>query len=133
MPTFVNDTNEPRLETETTSATIARFQTDGALSVVPSAGAADLVMETRLTEFHLTPLRYEADNAKTPREYRMTIWAQVTVHNRRDPGKALVNTRVRGQATFDLVGDLTSSKRNGLPLASEDLGRRIVEAVVEAW
>jgi len=41
--------------------------------------------------------------------------------------------RVIGEGVFQVVGDLTTSKATGLPIAAEDLGRRIVQQMVEVW
>ncbi len=45
----------------------------------------------------------------------------------------LVKQLVKGDATFEMFGDLSSAKREALPDAAKDLAHKIVESVVEYW
>jgi len=132
VPAFVNQCGEPQVENETTQATIADFQRDGALQIVPSAKEADLVVDVTLTSYKLEPLRYEKDQPKTTKEYRLKIGASVAV--KQTAAKTVMTTKsVAGEATFLVAGDLTSSKRTALPAAARDLAHKIVQSVTEAW
>ena len=129
---FINNCNEPLLEIDTTNATIAEFQKDGTLRIVPK-GEADVLLETTLNAMTLTPLRYDqiTDKAK-PNEYRLTL--QVSFVLKRAKTREIMNeASVVGESTFVFVGNLNSSKRAAIPAASEDLAKRIVEKVVETW
>ena len=79
VPAFVNQCGEPQAETEATQAAIAEFQRDGSLEIVPSASEADLVVAVTLSSYKLEPLRYEKDQPKTTREYRLQIGASMVV------------------------------------------------------
>ena len=128
---FINKCNEPLLEIDTTNATIAEFQTDGSLRVVP-ADEADLILETTLTSLKLTPLRYDQSDMTKPNQYRLTLHASFVL--KRAKTREIINeTSVIGESTFDFLGDLNSAKRTAIPTASEDLAKRIVEKVVETW
>ncbi len=129
---FVNKCNEPLLEIDTTNATIAEFQKDGTLRIVPK-GDADVILETTLTGMILTPLRYDqVIDKKKPNEYRLTL--QVSFVLKRAKTKEIINAdSVIGESTFVFLGNLNSSKRTAIPAASEDLAKRIVEKVVETW
>lgn len=129
---FINKCNEPLLEIDTTNATIAEFQKDGTLRIVPR-GEADVLLETTLNAMTLTPLRYDqvTDKAK-PNEYRLAL--QVSFVLKRAKTREIMNeASVIGESTFVFVGNLNSSKRAAIPAASEDLAKRIVEKVVETW
>jgi len=129
---FINKCNEPLLEIDTTNATIAEFQKDGTLRIVPK-GEADVLLETTLNAMTLTPLRYDqtTDKAK-PNEYRLTL--EVSFVLKRAKTREIMNeATVVGESTFVFVGNLNSSKRAAIPAASEDLAKRIVEKVVETW
>ena len=129
---FINKCNEPLLEIDTTNATVAEFQTDGTLRIVPK-GEADVLLETTLNSMTLTPLRYDQiiDKAK-PNEYRLTLQASFVL--KRAKTREIMNeASVIGESTFVFVGNLNSSKRAAIPAASEDLAKRIVEKVVETW
>jgi hypothetical protein len=132
VPTFVNQCGEPQVENPTTQATLAEFQRDGALSVVPSTSEADLVVEVTLSSYKLEPLRYERNQPKTTKEYRLRIGASMVVTETKTK-TVLTKKSVVGEATFLIVGDITSSKRTALPAASTDLAHKIVQNVTEAW
>ena len=129
--TFVNQCKEPLVEIEATNATIAEFQKDGTLAI-RQADAADVLLETTLTKVTLEPLAYERSDATKPKEYRLILTA-VFVLRRSVTGKVIGNGECLGETTFVYTGNLASAKRSALPKASEDLAKRIVEQVVEAW
>ncbi|MDA0990320.1 MAG: LptE family protein [Verrucomicrobia bacterium] len=131
VPTAINDTPEPQLETEVTRAVIQEFQRDGTLKVA-AAGEADSQLEIKIVEFKLEPLRYERDRAKTTREYRMRIFADI-IFTRPGTGEVLLARRTQGNTTFEFFGDLGTSKIQALPAASRDLAHQIVETMVEYW
>lgn len=131
VPTFVNKTNEPLLQSDTTRAAIQEFQRDGTLRVLDK-DEADLLLEVSLVDFTLEPLRFGRDETKTAEEYRMRIKADILLTHRTS-GKVMAQRQVAGEAFFDFTGDLGSSKRTALPVAAADLAHDIVESVVEYW
>lgn len=131
VPTFVNETKEPQLETATTRATVQEFQRDGTLAVAGSR-TADARLEVRLTKFDLVPLRYERDLERTAQEYRMIIRAEVT-YFKSNTDEVILKRNVVGDANFDFVGDMASSKLQIIPEASRDLAHEIVQLMVEYW
>ncbi|MDP6629608.1 MAG: LptE family protein [Kiritimatiellia bacterium] len=131
IPTFLNQTGEPGLETTTTQAAIQEFQQDGTLRIA-SEESADAYLDVQLQVFRLQPLSYEDDNSRAAEEYRLIIIAQVDFY-RRKTDERLSRRLVRGEASFEPSGDLSLSKLDALPEASEDLARHIVKMVVEYW
>lgn len=131
IPTFMNESGEPLLEIEATNATIAEFQREGTLRI-SGEDAADLVLECRLTGINLDPLRYDRADRSRPNEYRMTLDAFMVLR-RADTRRVLSRRQVKGETTFIFTGNLAASKKSAIPEASRDLGKRIVESVVEAW
>ena len=132
IPTFVNKTDEPFLAALTTQAAIREFQNDGSLKVAPLEDA-DSVLEVTIREYSISPLRYDVSKATQANEYRIHLTAHVTLI-RTDTDEAIMqDPSVRGEATFEVIGDLSTSKRVGLPDAAEDLAHDIVERVVEYW
>lgn len=133
IPTFVNETSEPFIETDVTRATMEALQLDGSLRIARSADDADAVLTVKLTGYDLNPLTYEKVRRTAANEYRLVLTAQVVLASTKG-GKVLAeDPLVQGESTFDIAGDFTTSKATGLPVAARDLGRRIVAAVVEAW
>lgn len=132
VPTFVNQTSEPLLEVDATQALIAELQRDGSLRVADAA-TADAIAEVTLRDYRIDPISYRGDDRTRAREYRIVISADIVMKRRVD-GSIVVNARgVRGEGVFPFSGDLTSSKRRGNPLASEDLAYRLVTQIVEVW
>ncbi len=131
VPSFANRTGEPRLELGATQATIAQIQRDGTLTV-GDLDKADVVLEVVLTDFALTPLRYDSNTSTTTSEYRMTIRADVKLVRQRDK-VVMAASSVKGEADFVPTGDLSSAKRDALPQAEADLAHQIVKSVVEFW
>ena len=132
VPTFVNKTSEPRLEVETTQALIEDLQRDGSLRVV-NEDQADTILKVTLNGYNLNPVSYRTDQRTATREYRITIAASFVLTRRGSGAVVAESPRVIGEGVFQVVGDLTTSKATGLPIAAEDLGRRIVQQMVEVW
>ncbi len=131
VPTFVNQTAEPRLETEMTRAAVQEFQRDGTLAV-STADKADVILTAVLTDFGMRSLRYERDQAKVTEEYRLYATARVTLA-KRSSGEIVLAKMVTGEAEVEPTGDLSSAKRVAMPALATDLAHRIVESVVEFW
>lgn len=131
IPTFINQTPEPLIETEATQAAIKEIQRDGSLEVV-SSEAADSLLEVTLLKYTLTPLSFDPNSSKTTKEYRLTLEAGVLLIKTKDKS-LLIKRRVIGETTFLPGGDLASAKRLALPNAAKDLAHRIISAVTEYW
>jgi hypothetical protein len=132
VPTFSNKTKEPLIEGPCTQAVIEEFQKDGSLRVVRS-DQSDAILTVAVTSFDLNPLGYRRDIQNAANQYRLIITASLIMERRSDHKILAQNPRVKGEAVFDLTGDLTSAKSRILPLAAKDLAHQIVEKVVEAW
>ena len=131
VPLFANKSREPLIENQATAATIAELQKDGTLKVV-NVERADVVLECTLTSVSLSPLRYDRSDPTRANEYRLTIAATCVLQRIRTK-EILSEVSVIGEATFPFVGNLVTAKQSAMPRASEDLAKRIVEKVVEAW
>ena len=131
VPAFVNETEEPQVDTVATQATIREFQRDGTVELA-DAGRADANLFVTVTGYKLTPLRYDRDRAKTTREYRLVLTAKLEF-KRAETGEVLVSRKVQGDTDFELLGNLASAKIDALPDAADDLAHDIVETIVEYW
>ena len=132
VPTFINATTEPQLEVETTRALIAAVQRDGSLRVV-NQEQADTVLTVTLKGYNLSPVSYRTDQRTAAREYRITLYASFLMTRRVSSAVVAESPRVIGEGVFPVTGDLTTSKIRGLPVAADDLARRIVQQMVEVW
>lgn len=132
VPIVNNQTDEPLLADEVTRAVLAQVQRDGSLDI-ESPEAADAILRVTVTDFRLEPLGFEATDRRRVDEYRLRLIANAELV-RTSSGNTLARAGdLQGRSDFELTGDLTSGKRLGTPGAAEDLARRIVAAVTEAW
>ncbi|NLB56763.1 MAG: LptE family protein [Lentisphaerae bacterium] len=132
IPTFTNKSGEPLVEMRATSATIAEFQNDGTLKIA-TADTADVTLEATITRLELEPLSYTKADKRKPNEYRMTLTASYILTRTGSREVIAQEKGIKGEATFVFAGNLTAAKLSAMPNATEDLAKRIVEAVVEYW
>lgn len=132
MPTCVNETHEPRIEMDVTRSILSQIQMDGSLRIA-SEDTADTVLDVKLTGFELDPVGYVAGDSSTVDQYRMRITASFVLRRQADNSVVAESPSVTGWYDFDFTGDLTSSKAVALRPAADDLGRRIVAAIVQYW
>lgn len=131
VPLFENATSEPLLEVEMTRGTIEEFQREGSLSVSDES-KADVTLLVQLQEFRMTPLRYETDATTTGEEYRFTVRAEVRLLRTRS-GREMLRTTLLGETDLEIDSDMGSAKQRAIPAVAQNLGYRIVAAVVEYW
>lgn len=122
----------PRLQAPVTDAVIKRLQADGALTIKGSTDA-DAVLEGTIVGYNLQPLRFQRSNQTETREYRLVLAADIVVRNRSTQQVITTAKRVEGETSFFILGDLTTSETQALPLAADDLARNIVKVVGEGW
>ena len=132
VPTCVNETSEPLIEQDVTQAILAQIQMDGSL-LIADADTADTILNITLTRFWLDPVSYVAGESSTANQYRMSIRASFVLYRRSDRSVIAESPGITGWYDFDFAGDMTSSKAIALRPAAEDLGRRIVNNIVQYW
>ena len=132
MSTCVNKTTEPLIEQDVTRAILSQIQMDGSLRVA-SEDTSDTILEVTLTHFWLDPVAYQTGASSTVNQYRMSIRASFVLRRRVDNSVVAESPGVTGWYDFDFAGDMTSSKNVALRPAADDLGRRIVNRIVQYW
>ena len=132
MPTCVNETTEPLIEIDATRSILSQIQMDGTLRLA-SEETADTVLEVKLTDFDLDPVGYVSGSSSTVNQYRMRITASFVLRRQSDYSVVAESPSVVGWYDFDFTGDMTSSKAIALRPTADDLGRRIVSAIVQYW
>ena len=81
--------------------------------------------------YHRAGLSFQPQDILTPRDYRLTVFAEVNAHERLS-GKVLLNRRrVQGHTTARIGNDLTTAERQAIPLAAEDFARSITALLVD--
>lgn len=136
VPTFLNGTNEPYVDSEVTRAVVNEFLTDGRLQVVDRT-AADLVLNGKVTIYDVTALSYTADAYVQQYNVRLVVDASL-VETR--SGKTL--WQERGIAAVFIsdypvaVGDIRSTKiakEAAIKKASQDIAWTLRSRVLEGF
>lgn len=137
IPTFRNDTLEPRVEVDLANACIKQFQQDGTYQIVNEKDA-DAILEGTLDSIQRHPARSVRGNVLQTKEYTLTIRGRFKLTNRATG--VLMDTRaVTGQTSFyvsgtDSVGaDVNQDERQAVPLAAEDMAVQLVTQYSEGW
>jgi hypothetical protein len=132
VPTFVNQTSEPLLEVECTTAITQEIQKDGSLKIAEGS-TADSILEGTMTKITLDSLVFDNTRETATVEYRLTIHASIVLKDRLRDTVLVHNPDVIGETTFEIFSDLSSAKREAIPEAAEDLSRRIMDAILQSW
>ena len=132
VPIFKNKTLKPQLEAQVTNAIIKRLQTDGTLRV-ESAENADVILVGEIVRYSREPLRSTREETDKPREYLISIEAQIEAHERVTGKTVLKLTVVKGRGETFIGTDQQSAEYQLLPLIADDLSKRVVTLLVERW
>lgn len=152
IPTFKNDTLEPRAAAIVTNSVIKLLQEDGTYEIT-TRERADAVLEGKITRIERRQLRAaQTDTLKTT-EMKMFIvveWSlvnpttgeKIAYNAARDLDESNVDTtsnlrqrpgRVVGQTLQFLDPNFQLSERNALPLAAEDAAKQLVGQLANGW
>ncbi len=137
VPTFRNDTLEPRVETLLTNAVIKQLQQDGTYRITDEAHA-DAILEGTLDSIIRRSSRSVRGNILQSREYTLTLRVLYTVRLR-ETGVQIDRRTVTGSTNFFVNGttvlaaDVNQDERQAIPLAAEDLATRLTSFVSEGW
>ena len=137
VPSFKNDTLEPRVEVLMANAVIKQIQQDGTYRVVREKDA-DAILECTLDEIQRRPSRGVRGNLLQTREYILVLRVTYRVMQR-STGVELDSRTVTGQTSFfvsgtnNIAADVNQDERQAFPLAAEDLAVRLVSQISEGW
>ena len=143
VPMFRNRTVMPQMEAQITNGIIRRLQEDGSVKIT-SRDEADVVVLGVITKYGRTVLRTDKTDSKTlttqtqvgsgvPREYRIEITATVEILDQRKQQVIVPKTELTGSADVFIGTDLQSADYQALPLAAEDLARKVATLVPDRW
>ncbi len=136
VPSFKNDTLEPRIEVLLANAVIKQLQQDGTYQVVDEKDA-DAIFQGNLIRILRRPARSVRGNVLQTREFTLVLQIQYRVTDRK--GRVLEQRGANGQTSFfvsgtdTLAADVNEDERQALPLAAEDAAVHIVSALSEGW
>lgn len=130
VPTFKNDTLEPRLEVLVTNALIKKLQMDGAYQIVPRE-EADAVLNATITDIERSQFRSVRSNTLRSSELLMRLRIAYTVDS--SSGEELLKGQVQGASNIVIDPSLQITERQALADAAERLSISMASAVTEGW
>ncbi|CAN5790091.1 hypothetical protein BH11VER1_BH11VER1_23580 [soil metagenome] len=130
VPTFKNDTLEPRLEVLVTNALIKKLQMDGAYQIV-SVNEADAVVKATITEIQRSQFRSSRNNTLRTSELLMGLVVKYTVED--NAGTQLMVGQSQGVSNIVLDPNVQLTERQALADASERLSINMASSLTEGW
>ena len=131
VPTFGNQTFQPRIEVLLTNTVIKQLQQDGTYRIADEA-KADAVLKGTIHSVARTPARSLRGNVLATTEFELNITLTYTLVAR--DGRVIAGpVPVSGATSFFVGGDVTTDQRQALPLAMEDLAVRLTSQLSEGW
>ena len=139
IPTFRNDTLEPRVEAMLATTVINQFQQDGTYQIVNEKDA-DAIVEGTLETIQRRPARSVRGNVLLTEEYTLNVRCRFKL-TKKDTGAVLDERVVNGTTSFYASGSGTSSvsqdvnqdERQAIPLAAQDMAVQLVSQYSEGW
>lgn len=137
VPSFRNETLEPRIEALLASAVIKQIQQDGTYRIA-SESEADAILDCTIEEIQRRPARSVRGNVLQTREYTLNLRGRYRVLDRAT-GAELDGRTFDGRTSFFVTGtnniaaDVNQDERQAIPLAAEDMAVRLVAQISEGW
>ena len=131
IPTFVNKTLIPRVEVLVTDTVIKQFQQDGTFQIAGS-DTADATLKAEIIRISRSPARSVRGNVLATSEFNLAVRVKYRLVDHDDhpigpPGEVV------GTTSFFVGTDVTTDERQALPLATEELAKRLVTQLSEGW
>lgn len=131
IPSFKNDTLEPRAEVITADQLIKQIQLDGTYRVVNS-DKADAILEGTIKKIYRKPQRSVLGDVLATQEFTLIIQLQVNVVDRAT-GKILMRRNAIGTSDFFVSNDIQQDERQALPLATAKAVKQLTSQLTEGW
>jgi outer membrane lipopolysaccharide assembly protein LptE/RlpB len=131
VPTFKNNTYEPRVEVLLADTVIKQFQQDGTYAIM-SDNTADAILSCTLTKIERRSLRSVQNNVLATSEFEIVLEVTYQV-TERVTGIILMEGRVRGDASFFADNDLQTTERQAIPVAARDVATELTTRLTEGW
>ncbi|SDU22972.1 Lipopolysaccharide-assembly [Verrucomicrobium sp. GAS474] len=132
VPVIHNATLEPGMDVPTTSAIIRAFDQEGTLKT-SGTNAADAELTVTIVSIGREQMQTEYLDVSSTTQLKISVSARVTCVNRRTGKKIVDNAEVSGVNSYFVGRDQVEAERQALPIAEQDLAKRIVALVVEGW
>ena len=131
VPTFKNETLEPRLATLMTNAVIKQFQVDGTYQIAPISDA-DAVLECTIKRIRRAQLRSLSTNVLVTTELRVELYVDYRIKET-GTDKLLHSGRVYGSSTIVLDPNFQLSEHQAMEEGSQRIANTLVSEIAEGW
>ncbi len=131
IPTFYNDTLEPRIEVLVTNTVIQQFHQDGTYRIT-NFDQADAILECTVKELRRRPQRSVRGDVLATAEFEINLLVEYELKSQATGAPLLVGT-VRGDADFFVGDDVQQEERQAIPVAAERLAVDLVSQISEGW
>lgn len=132
IPTFVNQTLEPRLAVPMTNATIKEFMTDGSYRIV-QRDQADAVLVVEIKAINRSSFRSLRGNRLVSRELDFSVSCDYYVEDL-STGDVLLTGSASGSSNLGVLGNnFQLAERQALSDASRAVAIEIMSEVSEGW
>ncbi len=137
IPSFKNQTLEPRMEVLFASTLAKQIQQDGTYKITREE-EADAVLQGTVVRIERTPARGLRSNFFQTSEFNLTLTLEIKLTDRRD-GRILTKRNITGKTTFFVsssnprTGDVNKDERQAIPLAAEDASVKTVDFLANGW
>lgn len=129
VPSFKNETLQPRLEVLAADIVIRQIQEDGTYQIA-SSDKADAVLEGTILTITRTPVRSLRENVLTTTEFSVKVQLKYKVVKN---GESQPARTVEGVTTFYTGNDPNEGERQAIPLALQNAAVRMVTQLSEGW
>jgi hypothetical protein len=129
---IVNKSGETAIEIQAMAALRQRIQFDGRTTLVNKREDADGIISVTLTGFSISAIAFRKDQKTTAEQYRLRVKAISKLTDRKTQ-KVLSESDTYGETVFSFQSDLTTSKRNAVPQAMQELSKFILDDLLERW
>ena len=131
VPTFINQSHQPRIEVLLTNTVIKQMQQDGTYRITTEE-KADAILKATIHGVGRAPARSLRGNVLATTEFNLSVNIIYTLTTR--DGRILAGPiGVAGTTSFFVGSDVTTDERQALPLAMEDLAVHLTSQLSEGW
>lgn len=131
VPTFKNNTYEPRIEVLFADTLVKRLQKDGSYRIVNS-DQADAVLSCVITKIDRRAFRSVQNNVLATSEFGLVVTARYEVVDQ-STGGILMSGTVMGRTSFFSGNDLQTIERQAMSNAASDLANNLATVITEGW
>ena len=126
---FQNKTDEPRLSAAVVQSMRKSLQQDGTYRL-NTRGEGDVVVSGAIVGYYRSAVSFQPEDVITPRDYRISMTAQVRAVER-STGRVLLDREVVGRTTVRVGPDQVSAERQAIPLLADDLAWHTTSLLVD--